>query len=191
MPHKRNLVTLEIARAKASKVIGALMSLLATYKSVPYGYNLDFQEMNVYFFEALNDVVNTLDVVKDFISGLELDENEMKTSLSDTPCWSSDLVEYIAIDTGRPVRELYSELAKVFQASTTGFTGQLEDFLAKYGIEGIDVRALYRLRPVEGELGKMIGCAERRLRNDFETVKQLSDDLSQCNEVLIESMPDF
>lgn len=191
MPHKRNLVTLEIARAKASKVIGALVSLLATYKSVPYGYNLDFQEMNIYFFNALNDVVDTIEVVKDFISGLELDESGIKASLGDKPCWSSDLIEYIAIDTGRPVRELYSELAKVLQSSLTESTGQLEDFFVKYGIEGVDTWALYRLKPVEEELGKMISRAEKQLQNDSDIVKRLNNELRRCNEMLAESAPSF
>ncbi|MEM0250381.1 MAG: lyase family protein [Desulfurococcaceae archaeon] len=191
MPHKRNLVTLEIARAKASKVIGVLTSLLAAYKSVPYGYNLDFQEMNIYFFEALNDVTNTLDVVKDFVGGLELDGEGIKASLIDKPCWSSDLIEYIAIDTGIPVRELYMELARVLQVSMTEHAEQLEEFLAKYGVDWVNAWMLYKLKPVEEVLGEMIDSAERRLQDDLEMVKHLSSNLSQCSRVLVEGASDF
>lgn len=190
MPHKRNLVTLEIARAKSSKTIGILTSLLSAYKSIPYGYNLDFQEMNVQLFDILKDVVDTLEVIKDFISGLELKEDTMRVLLSDRPCWSSDLVEYLAISTGRPVRELYAELAKVFQITVAEHDIQLENLLARYGIDKASVWTLHKLKPIEKSLDNMLSYVKERIQKDFERVKHLNSSLSRCSEMLIRRMPE-
>uniref|UniRef100_A0A7C4NKI4 Fumarate lyase N-terminal domain-containing protein n=1 Tax=Ignisphaera aggregans TaxID=334771 RepID=A0A7C4NKI4_9CREN len=185
MPHKRNLVTLEIARAKASKVLGSLSALISIYKSVPYGYNLDFQEMNFIAFEAIKDVEETFEIVKDFIAMLGFKEDVVKDYLKDKPCWSSDLIEYIAITAGKPVRELYAELAKALQKHLVGGDDSLKQFLARYGIEKEEIISLYRVKPFEKSLDQIIDHALKRLQENFKEVEQVNVDLKRCNEMLI------
>ncbi|MEM4848876.1 MAG: lyase family protein, partial [Ignisphaera sp.] len=185
MPHKRNLVTLEIARAKTSKVLGALSALMSIYKSVPYGYNLDFQEMNYIAFESIKDIEETLEIIKDFIATLELKEEVVKEYLKDKPCWSSDLIEYIATISGKPIRELYAELAKVLQKYLVGDISSLKEFLTRYSIGEEEVQSLYKIKPFEKSLDQAINHALNRLQENLKEVKRVNEGLKRCNEMLI------
>ncbi|RLG77883.1 MAG: hypothetical protein DRO12_00875 [Thermoprotei archaeon] len=188
MPHKRNLVTLEIARAKVSRVLGLFAGSIAIYKSLPYGYNLDFQELNSMTFEILKDVDETLDVVKDFIAGLKLSSEGIKKYLEGKPCWSSDLIEYIAISSKKPVRELYAELARALQHYFSGDSEPLKNFLARYGLSEENLSSIHKLRPFEKILDDVIDRSLSRLSSDEGRVEQLFKVLSSCNEMLIKDI---
>ena len=54
MPQKRNPDALEIARGSAGRMLGDLMSLLATLKSLPSGYNKDLQDDKRPLFDAMD-----------------------------------------------------------------------------------------------------------------------------------------
>ncbi|MEM0489941.1 MAG: lyase family protein [Ignisphaera sp.] len=185
MPHKRNLVTLEIARAKVSRAIGLLTALLSSYKSVPYGYNLDFQEMNIYFYELVKDLDSTLEIITDFIKGLEINSDAINKYLSDKPCWSSDIIEYISINTNIPVRNLYARLAEALQEYWRNNTDPLKSFLKSYGLELADVWKIVKQKPIEKELDVLMNLARERIARDYERVKQINTVLMQCSEELI------
>ncbi|MEM1732127.1 MAG: lyase family protein [Desulfurococcaceae archaeon] len=186
MPHKRNLVSLEIARAKASKAIGILSFIMATYKSVPYGYNLDFQEINRELFELMTDVEDTLSMIMDFIENLELDGEYIYEYLKDKPCWSSDLIEYIAIETDIPIRDLYAELAMALRRLwENNDDSLLKSFLRSHGIGIDDVWKIIRTKPIERGLDNLIEFSKRRLKKDMADIEKLAHALHQCIEMLI------
>jgi argininosuccinate lyase len=66
MPHKKNPDVAELARGKAARLIGALMSVLTMLKGLPLAYNRDLQED----MEPVFDAVDTLDVVLPALSGM-------------------------------------------------------------------------------------------------------------------------
>lgn len=185
MPHKRNPVTLEIVRAKVSKIIGILTTLLSAYKSLPYGYNLDFQEMNIYFFEMIKEVIGALVIIEDIIEKIELNSSAITKYISDKPCWSSDVIEHIAIKENKPVRELYIEIARAFQAMAEGDDTALNKFFMRHITELKDLWDILKLKPIEKKLDDLIDHAKKRVDEDAKRVKQLHDCLNQCNEMLI------
>lgn len=75
MPHKRNAVTMETLRAKAGTVIGEALSLLAIYKGIPSGYDLDLQEMNAHYWNVMEESTSSLKVFKSAILGLKVKGN--------------------------------------------------------------------------------------------------------------------
>ncbi len=182
MPHKRNPVTLEVARAKAAGVIGGLTALLATYKSLPYGYSLDFQEMNKHFLRILEDAEETLQVIRDFIDGVRLRAEVLEGFVRRFPCWSSDVIEYVAIETGRPLRELYAELAHELHSGGEG-AGQARDFLRRYGVS--DPLEVVKGRPSEKGVDELIERAVRRLRGDEALLKTLRGRYEECMRNLV------
>jgi argininosuccinate lyase len=66
--------------------------------------------------QAFDIASSTLDVLTDFVSRLHLSDDAFLNYLIDKPCWSSELVEYIALTSGRPAREVYSAVAKLFES---------------------------------------------------------------------------
>src|SRR5207244_4105595 len=84
MPQKRNPDVAELVRGKTGRIVGDLVSLLTTLKGLPLGYNRDLQEDKAPVFDALDQVLATLDAVTTAVSTLEFDEDrlDVRTSLS-------------------------------------------------------------------------------------------------------------
>ena len=106
MPHKKNLVTMELIRAWGGRAIGLLTSILAVEKGTPSGYNLDLQEMNYSFISLLIRFVDVLSVFKDFISKVKFKQTECTGALILT-----DLAEFLSLELRIPYREVHMRIA--------------------------------------------------------------------------------
>src|SRR6266566_1125733 len=71
MPQKRNPDVAELARGKAGRVVGDLVSLLAILKSLPLAYNRDLQEDKAPVFDAFDHILATLDALTTAVSALQ------------------------------------------------------------------------------------------------------------------------
>ena len=67
MPHKKNPDVLEVIRARMSHVIGNFTVCALTLKSLPSGYNLDFQEVTPKLWESLQKVNESLNILSDLM----------------------------------------------------------------------------------------------------------------------------
>ena len=185
MPHKRNLVTMEIVRANASKVCGLAFGAQSIYKGLPYGYNLDLQEINGIAINLVDVVQKTLDVVKDFIDGLSIDGNAIQRFLEDKPCWSSDLVEYIALTSGRPAREVYLSIAKLFKDCGTIDSACISKVLSHFNLNSEAIWNIVRSKPVEVNIEKLLEDAWTRLENDRSSIKNVLLAIEKCTLALL------
>src|SRR5206468_7862660 len=116
MPQKRNPDVAELARGKAGRVIGDLVSLLATLKSLPLAYNRDLQEDKAPVFDAVDHVLSTLDAMTSAVSALEFDETRLKAAASDPRMSATDLAEYL-VSRGVPFREAHETVARFLGGS--------------------------------------------------------------------------
>ncbi len=184
MPHKRNLVTLEIARAKISNIMGLFTSMLMIYKSIPYGYNLDLQEINRIYIDIVSSTITTINIFVDLIQGIKLNEDRILKYIEDKPCWSSDVVEYIAMRKGKPVREVYFQIAK--QLKNYRQNGEaLAKILLNIGIQPNSVWSIIRSKPIETYIKKMIEGAWKALEEDRKFVKDSVENVERCIAELI------
>jgi len=109
MPQKRNPVTAEVARAKASDAIGHLVALFTNYKGLPTGYNLDLQEMNPHYWELSDIAINTTIVLEDIVKHLKVKENSVEGFLSPYTL-ATDEAERRALG-GVPYRTAHAKVA--------------------------------------------------------------------------------
>lgn len=72
MPQKKNPEVLEVIRARASHVLGNLMTVTAAVKSLPSTYNLDFQEITPKLWESVEITRASLDMVHKFLPKLKI-----------------------------------------------------------------------------------------------------------------------
>ena len=80
MPQKMNGDLLELARGKASRVIGDATSLLIAMKGLPLAYNKDLQETQEPLFHATETVVSLLPLITGWMQAVEFDFERMKTA---------------------------------------------------------------------------------------------------------------
>jgi len=63
MPHKKNPVVAEIARAKAGRSIGDLIGALSIIKALPQSYNLDMQDLTPLLWDAVDQARDSVKVM--------------------------------------------------------------------------------------------------------------------------------
>jgi argininosuccinate lyase len=94
MPQKQNPDSLELVRGKTGRLLGDLVSLLATVKGLATGYQRDLQEDKEPVFDALDTLNLTLPVMEGVIGSLVVREEQMAKALS-FDLLATDLAEYL------------------------------------------------------------------------------------------------
>lgn len=168
MPQKRNPATMEITRAWGGEAIGHLTALLSILKGLPTGYNLDMQEANKHAFAILKGTLRALKTFRDLFSKLEPKGEKLERDAMLFPILATDIAEKVAISTGRPYREVYSEVATLVRESES-----VEEFYAKAAEKfGIEVNLAEGIKkPVLGspnpeKIKEVIALAKERLVRD-------------------------
>jgi argininosuccinate lyase len=78
MPQKKNADLLELARAKAARVLGASTTLLVTVKGLPLAYNKDLQETQEPVFDSAHTIISLLPLVTGWMKQVEFDVSRME-----------------------------------------------------------------------------------------------------------------
>ncbi len=158
MPHKKNPVVAELARAKAASPLASLVAVVAILKSLPYSYNLDLQDATPYLWRASKDVLSTLNVLAGAVAGMKANPERMLRDASAGFVTGSDLAEYLTVRFGIPFRTSHRIVGRVVRrALDQGLTwgpalkGLIESAAAEEG---------YRVEIPEGELASVMDPAE-------------------------------
>lgn len=75
MPQKENPDVLEIARGKSEEINGHQQTIYGVISKLPSGYNRDTQLTKKHLFEAVETVLETLEILEKLISSLEVSDN--------------------------------------------------------------------------------------------------------------------
>jgi len=78
MPQKKNPITLEHIKGKASHIIGAVVSITSSIKNTPYGHSRDLAgESQTLFWEGIIETEASLELLNETIKGIQFNEEEM------------------------------------------------------------------------------------------------------------------
>ena len=94
MPQKRNPDPLELARASGARTLAHLVSLLATIKGLPSGYNKDLQEDKRALFDAVDLMQLLLPAVSGSLQTLEFRRERMREAVTSN-MMATDLADYL------------------------------------------------------------------------------------------------
>ncbi|HEX6587400.1 MAG TPA: argininosuccinate lyase [Longimicrobiales bacterium] len=115
MPQKRNPDALELARAKAARLLGGVTAMLATLKGLPSGYNKDLQEDKTLLFEAFDTLALVLPAVTGTVATLTFDAKRCAAAV-DTGMLLTDLADAL-VEAGVPFREAHEKVGALVRAS--------------------------------------------------------------------------
>ena len=115
MPQKRNPDSMELVRAKAGRLIGHLMRLLAIVKGIPSSYDKDLQEDKEPLFDALDTLGMELPIVSGVVETLEIDAKRMQAALNEAML-ATDLADYL-VKRGVPFREAHHLVGRAVRLS--------------------------------------------------------------------------
>ena len=161
MPQKRNPDALEIARGSAARMLGNLVSLLATLKGLPSSYNKDLQDDKRFAFDAVDTLMLVLSAVGGALAECEFQPQRMRSALSST-MMATDLADYLVRKgatfreahgaVGRLVRKCEEERLELHTLPLSAFI----DAHASFGQDVFDALSANRsveMREVEGGTG--------------------------------------
>ncbi len=116
MPQKRNADVAELARAKAARVTGDLVTLLGTLKGLPLAYDRDLQEDKAPVRDAVRTIDLTLTALASAFEDLEFDRLRMAEAASDPALRATDVAEEL-VRQGMPFREAHEAVGAYVRAA--------------------------------------------------------------------------
>ncbi len=119
MPHKRNLVTLEVLRARAGEALGHYTALGAVVMKVGLGYSLDLQEATRHLWAVLDIAVEGVEVLRDFVEKMGFNCGRARADAERFFTTSADTAERASLG-GKPFRTAYFELAEAIKRGEAG-----------------------------------------------------------------------
>lgn len=113
MPQKKNPEVAELARAKSSRVSGNLIGALGIMKSLTQAYNLDLQELTPLLWDSVDQTKESLDVIKDLVSGLEPKPENMKKNAQEGFAASTELANTLVRESEIPFRKAHQIVGRL------------------------------------------------------------------------------
>ena len=119
MPQKRNPDALELARGSGGRLLGDLVSLLATLKGLPSGYNKDLQDDKRALFDAVDAMLLVLPAVAGALEESRFQPERMRAAVTST-MMATDLADAL-VRTGVTFRDAHAAVGLlVRQAESQG-----------------------------------------------------------------------
>ncbi|NLX49021.1 MAG: argininosuccinate lyase [Methanospirillum sp.] len=184
MPQKKNPDTLELVRAKASSVSGALAASLGIVRGLPQSYNRDLQELSRHLWRGVDDARRSLRVMAGALRTARFDTGRMAEEAGRGGSTATELADTLAREFGMPFRTAHRVVAGAVRRGRLDLAGIEAEALATAEISlvarGLDQgrvdRALdplesVRVRgtaggPAPGAVRSTLGSAGARLERD-------------------------
>ncbi|KAB0576431.1 argininosuccinate lyase [Fusobacterium naviforme] len=106
MPQKKNPDIAELIRGKTGRVYGHLMGLLTTMKGLPLAYNKDMQEDKEGAFDAIDTVLDSLQLMAGMLAAMKFNRVRMERSASGGFTNATDAADYL-VGKGVPFRDAH------------------------------------------------------------------------------------
>jgi argininosuccinate lyase len=145
MPQKKNPDAMELARGKAGRLVGNLMTLLTVLKGLPSSYDKDLQEDKEPLFDTVDTLTALLPVVAGVIRTMRVNADALRGAL-DPAMLATDLADYL-VRRGMPFRDAHhkaGEAVKLAEARGVALSELSRDEYKKIAPEfGDDVHRVF------------------------------------------------
>jgi len=112
MPQKKNPDIPELVRGKSGRVIGDLMSLLTTLKSLPLAYNKDLQEDKEALFDAADTILDCVQATARLLPAVGVNHQKMRNACDAGFVTATDVADYLA-GKGTPFRAAHHVVGRI------------------------------------------------------------------------------
>lgn len=180
MPQKKNPDFAELIRGKTGRVVGDLVALLVTLKSLPLAYNKDLQEDKEGAIDAARTLEDCYTCMAGMISTMKVNEDAMRAQVNKGYLAATDVADYLA-KKGLPFRrahEVVGHLVLLCDRRGCGLEDlSIDDFKAESElfeadiIQALDIVSIADARTTEGGTGRQaikaqLGLVEQALEAD-------------------------
>jgi argininosuccinate lyase len=179
MPQKKNPDVAELARGKAGRLIGDLMTILTVLKGLPLAYDRDLQEDKEPVFDAVDTLLLVLPAVAGMVSTMRVDAQRLTDTAADGFALATDVAEHL-VRRGVPFREAHEAVGHLVVWCTV-HDCDLPD-VSDADLQEVSPHLTPDVRDVlsvEGALASRAatgGTAPARVREQLELVRQQAHD---------------
>lgn len=111
MPQKKNPDMPELVRGKTGGIIGGLVAMLCTVKSLPLAYNKDMQEDKRAVFDAFDQLEGCLRIFTDMLPGMTVNKEVMRQAADSGFSTATDLADAL-VRADVPFRDAHAIVGK-------------------------------------------------------------------------------
>ena len=175
MPQKKNPDTLELTRGKSGRILGDLTGFLATIKGLPSTYDKDLQEDKEPVFDAYDNLVLLLPVMRGVIETLQINPGKMAEQL-EPGLLATDLADYL-VKKNLPFRQAHHVVGQIVQLGekrdmpitdlTLDDLQEISELFEEDVIEAFSVKGALAARAVPG------GTAPSAVRQQIEEARRV------------------
>ena len=165
MPQKKNPDFAELIRGKSGRVVGDLMALLTTMKSLPLAYNKDLQEDKEGVMDACKTLHDCLVCMEGMISTMKVNADAMRAQSKKGYLAATDVADYLA-KKGLPFRKAHEIVGHLVLLCDTRACDlddlSLEDFKEASDLfeaditEALDLESIVAARTTYGGTGNSV-----------------------------------
>jgi argininosuccinate lyase len=112
MPQKKNPDAAELVRGKAGRVLGDLVTLLATLRGLPLAYNSDLQEDKEAVFDAVDTTNASLQAMGLILHGVRINEKAIAARLRGGFMGATEIADELA-RRGMPFRDAHELVGRI------------------------------------------------------------------------------
>jgi argininosuccinate lyase len=168
MPQKRNPDAAELVRAKAGRLLGALVALLAVMKGLPLAYGKDMQEDKAPVFEAADTLELCLAVTTGMVRDMRPDAERLRAAAARGFSTATDLADWLVRALGMPFRRAHQVTGLIVrQAEARGMTLAELPLAELQAVEPAITEAVFEVLAVERSVASRTsygGTAPERVR---------------------------
>ncbi len=176
MPQKRNPDAAELVRGKSGGVIGALVALFTTLKSLPLAYNKDMQEDKRPFFFAVDETLLCLSAMTGMIADMTANAEAMRAACSRGYLNATDLADWLVVNANVAFREahhLTGQLVKRAEEKRCGLEDlSLEEMQQVHSAITADIFQAIALDACLARRTSLGGTAPERVREAIAAAKK-------------------
>lgn len=140
MPQKKNPDVAEVARSKATRVNGELVTVLTMLKALPYTYNRDLQEITPHLWRSFKESKAVLSIVSKMLLSVSFNEDRCLELAGKNFATATDLADIMVRERKIPFRTAHKIVGRVVNEATS------------QGLEATDVTSKF-VDDVAEELG--------------------------------------
>jgi len=111
MPQKKNPDVAELVRGKTGRVVGNLVAILTTMKSLPMAYNKDMQEDKEPLFDTVDTLKICLEVYTRMFGNIDVNRANMRQACKLGFLNATDFADYL-VNQGMPFRQAHAVAGK-------------------------------------------------------------------------------
>jgi argininosuccinate lyase len=125
MPQKKNADPLELIRAKASSVLGNLVTILSIIKALPSGYSRDLQELKPHLWNTSSTALEAVKIVNRVVTSINVHKERMQETAKNSYALSVDIAEQLVIKKGMPFRFAHKLVGSLVEKAARENKGQV------------------------------------------------------------------